>query len=141
MMYGRHETTPQNCEKNSSIVTKMNGFKIRFRENCFSLSLTVSVCPHSTNCLAHFSHVLEMSLYFCKFSYSSNTDSGDTQPRSHCSDFNAFSFFRFEINQIGVSGTYKWKYINRSSLSFDWLKLIAYQSHSKKHTDRYDSTD
>lgn len=106
MIYDRVELTAQNCRKNWSAIIKIKGFTMRLVQNNLSLSLKVSEWSHLVDNFEHFSQDSTFKLYSFKLWCSSMTISGETQPRSHCNDFIAFSGRFFDINQIGVSGTF-----------------------------------
>lgn len=106
IMYGRHDITPQNWVKNSSVNIKTNGLKIRRRESCFNLSSKDSVWLQFHGCFTHWLHAFDAIQYFWRCWYSSRTASGDTHPRNHCNDLSAFSWRRLDNKKIGVSGTY-----------------------------------
>lgn len=119
MIYGRHVLIGENCKKNWSAITRISGFKILMCLSCFTLSRMPRLWSHSMDFFAHSLQALERMLYFFRLWYSSCTVSGETQPRSHCNDFNAFSCRPLDSNQIGVSGICKNPYSIFNRCSYD----------------------
>lgn len=129
-MYGRMAKMPQNCMMKHWNAIKMNGFRVRLRPTSFNFSHSVGGgCSHLADNFSQFKHELDAALYRCKSANSPDTAAGDTQPRSHCSDFIASSPRAFESNQIGVSGTYflEAKKIVRSSRLVAGANSVTYK--------------
>lgn len=122
MMYGRQQIAPENSSSTFNVITKMNGFKFRFRLSSFNLSQTVAAgCGHGIFSLAHVGHAFTNSICVWSFSNSSWTAAGPTHPRSHCNDRWA-SFGRFfDNNQFGDSGIFKRR--NKRYLVFELNEL------------------
>lgn len=114
-MYGRMAKMPQNCMMKHWNAIKMNGFSVRLRPTSFNFSQSVGGgCTHLVANFSQFKHELDIALYRCRSLNSPETAAGDTQPRSHCSDFIASSSRALDSNHIGVSGTYSWSKMNFS---------------------------
>lgn len=106
IIYGSRTVTLK-CVKKDKQIIRINGRLFRRRRNSLILSRNVDFeWLHRIDCLAHETHALDVSLYFCSSVNSWWTVCGETQPRSHCNDFWA-SFGRpFDKSQLGDSGTY-----------------------------------
>lgn len=108
MMYGRQQIAPENSNNTFSVMTRMNGFKFRFRFSSLILSQMVAVgCWQAIRCLAHDSHAFTNWMWFWSFSNSSWTWTGLTQPRNHCNDFFASFGRSFDSSQFGDSGIFR----------------------------------
>lgn len=108
-VYGRIARMPVNCDNRKMDMTNKNGFSVRLRISSRILSMIVGAgCGHFTFCLMHTLHELDRSLYRWSDLNSCSTPLGDTQPRSHCNDFNASSVRFFDSSHNGVSGTCGW---------------------------------
>lgn len=106
-VYGRIARMPVNCDNRKMDMTNKNGFSVRLRVSSRILSMIVGAgCGHLTFCLMHTLHELDRSLYRWSDLNSCSTPLGDTQPRSHCNDFNASSVRFFDSSHNGVSGTW-----------------------------------
>lgn len=106
-MYGRIDVMPQNCEIAKQNMTTAKGRIVRFRTSSFILSRRFPLaCVHLTCVFWQGIHEFEFSEYRCISLNSFSTAFGDTQPRSHCSDFKASSFRFLERSHSGVSGIY-----------------------------------
>lgn len=111
-MYGRIMNMPLNCISKHKTVTKTNGLSVRFR--VISLNLSSSVgggWSHLVPAFSQLAHDADNCVIFFSWLNSAEMLSVDTHPRSTCSVLWASSARFFESNQIGASGTWKYRLI------------------------------
>lgn len=112
-IYGRIDVMPQNCEIAKQKMTTAKGRIVRFRTSSFILSRRFPLAwVHLMWLFWQGIHEFEFSEYRCISLNSFSTAFGDTQPRSHWSDFKASSLRFLESSHNGVSGIYTEKIIH-----------------------------